>query len=148
MSEDRFPLRPDDIWYDAMRARYGDVVPDIERLQIRRGLQQHVGDMYAQLYDLDLLRHVDIMSIVTRNAGFVVIDARYHAGLFDDERIALDFGLEHHSERLNESCEHCGKPGEVVAKAGMEALLEDPDAVLGDRFLCAECYESRSGPHD
>lgn len=141
---DRFPIRPDDIWYSSMRERYGNAVPGIDQLQIRRGLQIHVGDMYAQLYDLDLLRHVDILSIVTRNAGFTVIDARYHEGLYEDDRIALDFGLERYSERLNESCEHCGKPGEIVAKTGMEALLDDPDAVLGDRFLCTECYESWS----
>lgn len=145
---DRFPLRPDDIWYDALRDRYGDSVPEIDLLQIRRGLQTAVGDMYAQLYDRDLLRHVDIVSIVTRNASFVVVDARYHEGLFEDERIALDFGLDHHSERLNAACEHCGKPGEIVVKAGMEVLLDDPDAVLGDRFLCAECYESWSGRDD
>lgn len=142
---DLFPLRPDDIWYSAMRDRYGSAVPEIDHIQIRRGLQIHVGDMFAQLYDLDLLRHVNILSIVTRNAGFVVIDARYHAGIFEDDRIALDFALEHHGERLNTACEHCGMPGEIIAKTGMEALLDDPDTPLGDRFLCAECYESWSG---
>lgn len=142
---DRFPLRPDDIWYSAMRDRYGNAVPDVECMQIRRGLQIHVGDMYAQLYDLDLLRHVNILSIVTRNATFVVIDTHYHAGLYDDDRIALGFALEHHGERLNTACEHCGMPGEIIAKAGMEALLDDPYAALGDRFLCSECYESWSG---
>lgn len=145
---DSFPLRPDAVWYNAMRDRYGNTVPAIERMQLRRGLQIYVGDMYAQLYDLDLLRHVDIVSIVTRNAGFVVIDARYHAGLYDDERIALDFALEHHGERLNGACEHCGKSGEIVAKTGMEVLLDDPDVELGDRFLCMECYESWSGRDD
>ena len=145
---DRFPFRPDAVWYDAMRARYGDTVPDIERLRIRRGLQIHVGDMYAQLFDLDLLRHVDIISIVTRNAGFVVVDARYHADLYEDDLVALDFALERYSTRLNESCEHCGNPGEIVAKTGFEALLDDPDAVLGDRFLCRECYNEWSGRHD
>ncbi len=145
---DRFPLRPDADWYSAMRARYGKLVPDIVHLQIRRGLQDIVGDMYAQLHDLELLRHVDIVSIVTRNAGFVVLDARYHAGLFEDDRIALDFALERHSERLNAACEHCGRLGEIVAKTGLEAILDEPDAVLGDRLLCTECYESWSGRHD
>lgn len=144
MSEDRFPLRPDEYWYSEIVARYGEAVPDIDRLQIRRGLQSIVGDMYAQLYDFDLLRHVDIVSIVARNAGFVVVDARYHAGLYEDDRIALDFLLERHGERFNSSCEHCGQPGEIVAKAGMEVLLDDPDADLGDRLLCAECYEDWS----
>lgn len=145
---DRFPLHPDAVWYEAMRERYGVAVPAIDHLQIRRGLQVVVGDMYAQLRDLDLLRHVDIKSIVTRAAGFVVIDARYHASLFEDDRIALDLGLARHSEHLNESCEHCGRPGEIVAKTGMEALLDNPDAVLGDRLLCAECYDDWSGRND
>nr|CAD6612694.1 hypothetical protein RKHAN_02511 [Rhizobium sp. Khangiran2] len=142
---DRFPLRPEKTWYAAMVDRYGDAVPAIDRLQIRRGLQIHVGDMYAQLDDLDLLRHVGMKGIVTRNAGFVVIDTRYHEGIFEDDRIALDFALERHNDRLNESCEHCGKPGEIIAKIGTEALLDDPDAVLGDRLLCTGCYESWSG---
>jgi len=142
---DRFPLRPDAGWYNTMRTRYGDAVPAIEHLQIRRGLQSVIGDMYAQLHDLDLLRHVDIVSIVTRNAGFTVIDARFHEGLFEDDRIALDFAFEHHSERLNAACEHCGRPGSVIAKTGLEALLDDPYAVLGDRLLCTGCYESWSG---
>jgi len=145
---DSFSLRPDAVWYDAMRDRYGAAVPEIESLQIRRGLQIHVGDMYAQLFDLDLLRHVDIVSVVTRNAGFVVVDARYHAGLYDDERIALDFALDRYNERLNAACEHCGMPGDIVAKTGMEALLDDQDAELGDRLLCAECYDSWSGRDD
>lgn len=141
---DRFPLRPDASWHAEMRARHGDAVPAIEHFQIRRGLQKIVGDMYAQLHDLDLLRHVEIHSIVTRNVGFTVIDARYHAGIFEDDRIALDFALHAHAERLNESCEHCGAAGSVIAKTGLEALLDDPDTVLGDRFLCAECYEDWS----
>lgn len=145
---DSFPLRPDAVWYDAMRDRYGNTVPDIEDLRIRRCLQIHVEAMYAQLYDLVLLRHVDIVSIVTRNAGFVVVDARYHAGIYEDDRIALDFALEAHSARLNESCEHCGRRGEIVAKTGLEALLDDPDAELGDRLLCSECYESWSCRND
>ncbi|WP_284776593.1 hypothetical protein [Agrobacterium sp. lyk4-40-TYG-31] len=141
----QFPLRPDDIWYSAMRDRYGETVPDIERLQIRRGLQRHVGDMYAQLHDLDLLCHVDIISITTRNAGFIVIDTRYHSAIYEEPRIALDFALEARGQRLNAACEHCGRTGEIVAKAGLEVLLEDPDAVRGDRLLCTECYESWSG---
>jgi hypothetical protein len=141
---DRFPLRPDDIWYDAMRAIYGDAVPDVEHMQIRRGLQSVVGDMFAQLRDLDLVHHVDIRSVVTRNAGFVVIDARGHFGLPYGEYGAVDALISETQTRLSESCEHCGKPGEIVAKVGLEALLGDPDAALGDRFLCAECYEDWS----
>ena len=141
---DRSPLRPDDIWYDAVRARYGNAVPDIEHMQFRRGLQGHVGDMFEKLHALGLIDKVDILSVVTRNAAFVVIDARYRADLFEDDRIALDFLFQGTTGDLSEACEHCGRPGSVIAKTGLEALLDDPDAALGDRFLCAECYESWS----
>lgn len=147
MSES-FPLRPDLEWYDTMIARYGDAAPAIEHLQFRRGLQIHVETLYAQLHDLGLLRHVDIVSIVTRNAGFHVIDARYADGLSESDRAALDFALEGTRANFAESCEHCGKPGVIVAKTGMEALLENPGVVLGDRLLCHECDRSWSGRDD
>ncbi|OCW56253.1 hypothetical protein [Hoeflea olei] len=141
---DRFPLRPDDIWYAAMRGRYGDAVPDVEHLQFRRGLQTAVGDMYAQLHDLGLIDKVDIRSVVTRNAGFVVVDARIADCLPDIDRAAIEFVLEGARGDLVESCEHCGRPGEIVSKVGLEALLDDPDAALGDRLLCSGCYEKWS----
>lgn len=145
---DRFPLRPNSDWHAALVARHGDAVPAIERLQIRRGLQSAVGDMYEKLYGLGLIDKVDILSVVTRDAAFVVIDARYHGGLYEDDRIALDFLFHGAAGDLNETCEHCGRLGEIVAKTGLEALLDDQDAALGDRFLCAECYESWSGRRD
>lgn len=141
MSES-FPLRPDADWYDAMIARYADAVPAVEHLQIRCGIQAIVEHLFEQLQELGLLYAVDIRSVVTRNAGFVVMDARYLDGLSDTDRAALDFALEGTRGYFAEACEHCGKPGEIVAKTGMEALLDDPDAVLGDRLLCHECYES------
>ncbi|KQV41938.1 hypothetical protein [Rhizobium sp. Root1204] len=141
---DRFPLRPDDIWYAAMRGRYGDAVPDIDALQFRCGLQVHVGDMFEKLHALGLIDNVNILSVVTRNAGFVVIDARLADCLPEIDRAALEFALAGVRGDLSESCEHCGRPGEIVAKTGMEALLDDPDAALGDRFLCAECYNDWS----
>jgi hypothetical protein len=141
MSES-FPLSPDSDWYDALVARYGDAVPAIENLRIRSGLQVHVAHLFEQLKDLGLLRHVDILSVVTRNAGFVVIDARYVDSLSEVEIAALDFALEGTRAYFAESCEHCGKLGEIIAKAGLEALLDDPDAVIGDRLLCHECYKS------
>ena len=142
---DAFPLRPHQTWYEAMRDRYGNAVPAIEHLQFRRGLQIEVGDMFAQLHDLDLLRHVDIVSIVARNAAFTIIDARDHAGLYEDDRIALEREIERYRERLNAACEHCGRPGSVIAKTGLEALLDEPDAAIGDRLLCTGCYVSWSG---
>jgi hypothetical protein len=144
MSDDLYPLRTEDTWYAAMRDRFGDAVPEIERLRFRRGLQNAVADMYAQLDDFDLLRHVDIRSLTTRNAGFVVIDTDYEPGIYEDDRIALDFCFEKHAEALRTACEHCGRPGEIIAKSGLEALLDDPNAVLGDRLLCTECYQDWS----
>lgn len=144
---DRFPLRPDAVWFDAMVGRYGDVVPDIESLQIRRGIQVHDDDFFVRLHGLDL-QAVTIHSIVTRNAGFVIVDARGHVGLPDGDYGAVDPLLEHTRGRLSEACEHCGRAGEIIAKTGMEALLDDPDAVLGDRFLCVECYEDWSHHDD
>ncbi|WP_142627987.1 hypothetical protein [Rhizobium sp. P007] len=139
---DQFPLRPDADWYDAMIARYADALPAVDHLQIRRGLHAHVAHLFEQLHDLGLLYAVDIKSIVTRNAGFIVIDARYADGLSDSDRAALDFALDGIRGDLTEACEHCGKPGEIIAKTGLEACLADPDVELGDRLLCMECYES------
>ncbi|UWU23004.1 hypothetical protein N2601_08680 [Rhizobium sp. CB3060] len=143
MSES-FPLRPDENWYRDLAHRFRDAVPSIERLQFRRGLQPIVYDLFTQLSDLGVLRSVDILGIKTRNAGFTLIDARYKPELVGIFRDAADFALEGTRGRLIEACEHCGRYGEVVAKTGMEALLDDPNAILGDRFLCRECYESWS----
>ncbi|CUX03399.1 hypothetical protein [Agrobacterium genomosp. 2] len=148
MSEDRFPLRPDSLWYDAMRDRYGDAVPAIDHLQIRRGLQAIVEGLFDKLVDVDRFHACRVHGIVTRSAGFVVIDARFSDGATAADKRMCNRFLEHIHERLAESCEHCGKPGEIVAKAGLEALLDDPDAILGDRLLCTECYESWSGRDD
>ncbi|MDK4723107.1 hypothetical protein PH552_27515 [Rhizobium sp. CNPSo 3968] len=137
-----FPLRPDADWYSDLVDRFGDAVPPLERLQFRRGLQPIVYDLFTQLNDLRALPHVDIMSIETRNAGFAVIDARNKPELVGVERDAADFALEGARARLIEACEHCGRYGEIIAKTGLEALLVDPEAILGDRFLCRECYES------
>ncbi|MGN8152702.1 hypothetical protein ACTJK5_10545 [Agrobacterium sp. 22094] len=147
MSNDSYPLRPDDTWYSSMRAHYGSAVPDIEHLRIRRGLQNAVADMYAQLSDLDLLPLVAIRSITTRNAGFVVINTDYKPGIFQDDRIALDLCFERHKAAMRAACEHCGRPGSIIAKSGLEALLDDPSTALGDRLLCAECYQDWS-THD
>lgn len=144
MSNDSYPLRPDDACFEAMRARHGDAVPDLMHLRFRRGLQNAVAEMYAQLSDLDLLRHVDIRSITTRNAGFVVIDTDYKQGIYEDDRISLDLVFEKHAEAMRTACEHCGKTGFIIAKSGLEALLDDPSAVLGDRLLCTECYQNWS----
>ncbi len=141
MSES-FPLRPDADWYRDLVDRFGDAVPAIERLQFRRGLQSVVFDLFTQLSDLGVLPYVDIRGIETRNAGFTVIDARYKPELVGISRDAADFTLEGARGHLAEACEHCGKYGEIVAKMGLEALLEDPQAILGDRFLCSDCYES------
>ena len=141
---DQFPLRPDPDWYAALVARFGDAVPAVEHVRVRRGLQQIVSDMYAQLSDLDLLRHVDIYGIETRTAAWVILDARYRDGIYEDDRIALDFALEKAQERLSEVCEHCGRGGALILKIGEEARLADPSVELGDRLLCEECYESWS----
>ncbi|MCV3768898.1 hypothetical protein [Rhizobium sp. TRM95796] len=138
---DRFPLRPDETWHAEMRARYGDAVPALEHMRFRRGLQTLVADFFEQFHDREYQRLVAVHSIVTRNAGFVVLDARGHFGLPYGEYGAVDALLSTTQERLSEACEHCGAVGEIVAKTGLEALLDDPDAALGDRLLCNECYE-------
>lgn len=138
---DQFPLRPDLDWYEHLVARYGDAVPPITRLRIRRGLQQIVSDMYEFLSLHGLLEAVDIFGIETRSAAWAIIDARYRPNICEDDRISLDYELEKIQERLSESCEHCGRGGAIIAKTGLEARLADPDAELGDRLLCHECYE-------
>ncbi|MCA1403075.1 hypothetical protein I6F26_00455 [Ensifer sp. IC3342] len=138
----RFPLHPDSDWHEAMVARYGHAVPSLNRLGFRRGLQTIVAEMYEFLFFHGLLDAVGILGIVTRSAAFVVIDARYKPGIYEDDRISLDFEFEKTQERLSESCEHCGRGGAIIAKAGLESRLADPDVEFGDRLLCMECYES------
>lgn len=139
---DKFPLMPDSDWHEDMILRYGGHVPPITRLQVRRGLQGVVAEMFEFLADHGLLDAVDIFGIRTRNAAFVVIDARDKPGISEDDRIALDFEFERTRERLSEVCEHCGRAGAIFAKTGLEVRLEDPDVELGNRLLCLECYES------
>jgi hypothetical protein len=127
-----------------MVARYGDAVPPITRLQIRRGLQQIVGEMFEFLSLHGLLDAVDIFGITTRSAAFVIIDARSRPGISEGHRLALNFEIEKTQERLSEVCEHCGRAGEIIAKTGLEARLADPEIELGDRFLCRECYHDWS----
>lgn len=136
-----FPLHPDADWYEQLVDRYGDAVPPITRLRIRSGLQQIVAEMLEFLADHGLLEAVEILSMTTRSAAFVVIDARDRPGIGEDDRIALDFLLEKTRERLTEVCEHCGRGGALIAKTGLEARLVHPEAVLGDRLLCLECHE-------
>lgn len=139
---DRFPLHPDVDWYEHLVARHSDAVPPLEHLQIRPGLQSIVEDLFEKLADADRLRACRVQGIVTRNAGFVVIDARFSATATEADKRMCNCILERIQERLAEACEHCGKPGEIVLKIGMEARLADPDIELGDRLLCRECYES------
>lgn len=144
MSKGRFPLRPDDTWYAEMRSRYGDFVPDVERIQIRRGLQSILHDLFELLHDADRFNACRIQGVVTRNAGFSIIDARLSDTATEADKRMCGRILDRIGARLNEACEHCGKPGSIIAKSGLEALLDDPDAVLGDRLLCTECYQDWS----
>lgn len=117
-------------------------------MRFRPGLQPIVGHLYEQLAELGLLDRVDICGIETRAAAFAIIDARYRPGTHEDDRIALDFAFEGAQGDLADTCEHCGRPGEVILKVGLEARLADPDVELGERLLCHECYESWSHGHD
>lgn len=137
---DRFPLMPDSDWHEAMIARYGDAMPPITRLHIRRGLQQLVADLFEFLSSHGLLDEVDIFGIRTRSAAYVVIDWRDRPSISDADRDILDSEIEKTRERLSEVCEHCGRGGEIVLKIGLEAQLADPEVELGDRLLCSECY--------
>lgn len=141
----RFPLHADADWYAAMADRYGDAVPPLEHLQIRRGLQVIVDDLFHDLDIADRFRASRVYGVTTRYAGFVVIDIRYSDRATEADRRMCNRIVERIQERLCEACEHCGKPGENIAKTGLEALLDDPDAVLGDRFLCTECHQNWSG---
>ena len=141
MSE-TFSLRPDVDWYERLVSRYGDAVPPLEHLQIRRGLQTIVEDLFEKLDDADRFRACRIHGIETRAAAFAIIDARFTESATDADKRMCKRVLERIQERLSESCEHCGNLGEIVAKTGLEALLDDPEAILGDRLLCRECYES------
>lgn len=141
---DPSPLRPDNDWYHAMADRYGDAVPPLEHLRIRRGLQVIVDDLFHDLDIANRLRACRLHGITTRYAGFVVIDIRYSDRETEADRRMCNRIVERAQERLCEACEHCGRPGEIIAKIGLEALLDDPDAALGDRFLCTECHQNWS----
>ncbi|TQN61112.1 hypothetical protein FLX27_13040 [Agrobacterium tumefaciens] len=128
-----------------MADHYGDAVPPIEHLQIRRGLQTIVDDLFHDLDIADRLRACHLQGISTRYAGFVILDIRYSDRATEADKRMCNRIVERIQERLCEACEHCGRPGEIIAKTGLEALLDDPDAVLGDRFLCTECHQNWSG---
>jgi hypothetical protein len=139
---DPYPLQPDADWYGTMRSRYGDsIVPSLDRLQFRRGFQKIIEDLFEKLHDVDRFQACSIKSIRTRSACFTVIAVEYgDKATTADERMCNRV-IDRIRERLAEACEHCGHRGQVIAKAGLETLLSDPDAVLGDRLLCSECYE-------
>lgn len=139
---DRFPLMPDSEWHETMVARFGDHVPPITRLKIRRGLQQIVAEMFEFLSLHGLLDAVDIFGIRTRNAAYAVIDSRDRPSISEDDRIALNLLFSKTQKLLSSVCEHCGRTGAIILKVGLEARLADPEIELGDRLLCQECYES------
>lgn len=145
---DLFPLRPDADWYAVLVSRYGEAVPPLEHLKIRHGMQVVVEDLLHELDIADRFRACRVHGIETRSAGFAIIDARFRDEATDADRRMCNRVLERARDRLTEACEHCGKPGEIFAKTGLEALFENPGAILGDRFLCMECYEYWRHRHD
>jgi hypothetical protein len=139
MSE-RFPLRPASDWYQRLVDRYGESIPAIERLRIRRGLQEQVESLFHDLDMADPFHACCIHGIDTRSAGFVIINARFGDLATETDKRMCNRVLESARERLSEVCEHCGRHAEIILKIGLEARLADPDVELGDRMLCRECY--------
>lgn len=142
---DLYPLRPDEGWYSEIVARYGEAVPAIEHLRIRHGLQIFVADLLDQIVLAD--RHVvcRLAGVTTRNAGFITVEVEFADGAQEADRRLIGMVVRRWQEVLSTRCEHCGSPFNLsILKIGMEALLGNPEAELGDRQLCIDCQKEMS----
>jgi hypothetical protein len=139
---DLYPLRPDLDWHASLIARYGDVVPAIDRLRIRHGLRVTVEDLIDQIVLADRYKVCRLAGVTTRNAGFVAIEVEFTEAAQEADRRLIGMVVRQYQEILSTRCEHCGSESNLsILKIGMEAMLADPDIEPGDRLLCSECLK-------
>jgi hypothetical protein len=139
---DLYPLWPDARWYADILARHPDIVPEIERLRIRRGLQTLIADLIDEIALADRFKVCRLASVTTRNAGFVKGEVAFADNATEADRRMIDLVVRRYEAALSSHCEHCGSNANLaILKLGIEALLDNPSAELGDRLLCGECFK-------
>jgi hypothetical protein len=123
-------------------ARHPDIVPAMDQLRIRRGLQTLVGDLIDQIALADRFKVCRLSSVTTRNAGFVKVGVAFTESGTEADRRMIDLVVRRYEPALSSHCEHCGSNANLsILKLGMEALLDNPGANLGDRLLCGKCFK-------
>lgn len=143
---DLYPLRPDEDWYSDIVARYGDVVPAIDRLLIRHGLRVIVENLIDQIILADRYKVCRLAGVTTRNAGFVTIEVEFSEAAHEADRRLFGMIVRQYQEILSTRCEHCGSQFNLsILKIGMEAMLADPGIEPGDRLLCIDCLKEMTG---
>lgn len=137
-----YPLRPDARWYADLLVRHPNIVPEIDRLRIRRGLQTLAADLIDESALADRFKVCRLASLTTRNAGFVIVEVAFTENGTEADRRMIDLVVRRYQAALSSHCEHCGSNANLaILKIGMEALLDNLGAELGDRLLCGECFK-------
>lgn len=129
---DRFPKQFDSVQHERLRELYGDLVPTLDFMVVRRGLYCVVDRMFAELSRLPGRHDLRVVRVESRNAGWLVVVTTGEARGASDIIAAAE-------SAARDSCEHCGKPADMVLKVGLESLLTMPRLQLGDRLLCVTC---------
>jgi hypothetical protein len=132
MSE-RFPRQFDHNQHQRLRKLYGERVPPIENILVRRGHHDLIDRMFAELGRLPQDRNrLRVVRIEIKAAGWLKISATGTSA--KAEEVLLDV-----YEAARTICEHCGDAARLVIKVGLEALIHRPDLDPVDRLLCLDC---------
>lgn len=142
---DRFPKFLPLADHDALVADFRGLAPPWSGLHIRVGLLPHVRRFLEQIQDRGLSDVVQVLGVETRDARWIVIDARLSEVITAEQKAAVNQVFFEARSWLADACEHCGRRGEIVVKVGMEVLLVQPQMALGDRFLCTSCANRFQG---
>lgn len=127
-----------------LKARFGDRVPPIERIQVRPGLHQLVVNLFEALHEIaPAERTLDVVEIKTLGAGLLeVIDMPYPEA--DPETIARCTEVFNVIGNIAaETCEVCGGKAEY----SIELQPEDPAVILGEVrdieiAVCSSCADA------
>lgn len=127
-----------------LKARFGDRVPPIERIQVRPGLHQLVVKIFEALHEIaPAERTLDVIEIKTLGAGFLEIADMPYPDT-DQETIALCTGVFNMIGQIAaETCEVCG--GKAEYSISLEP--EDPTIILGEVrdieiAVCSSCADA------
>jgi hypothetical protein len=132
MSE-RFPRKFDHNQHQRLRKLYGERVPPIENILVRRGHHGLIDRMFAELGHLPHdRRRLRVLRIESKAAGWLKISATGTSTKAGEV-------LANTTQAARMICEHCGATGRLVIKVGLEALIHRPYLDPVDRLLCLDC---------